>query len=81
LNDVPVLVKASAEVFVDYPVAHADNEVAAALLHREVGMVVALGGGAEHLEEGTSRIRKTVSEYPDHPASKRILPLAAKKKR
>ncbi|MGR9108334.1 MAG: hypothetical protein ACU843_15545 [Gammaproteobacteria bacterium] len=53
---VPVGVKASATVWVNYPQCEADNQLAASLLHQEVGMFVALGGGAKHLKEAVSRL-------------------------
>jgi hypothetical protein len=39
----------------------ADNDAAAALLHPEVGMYVALGGGATHLKEAVSRLESVFS--------------------
>lgn len=68
-------VKASKEIWVDYPVINADNDVAALLLHDEVGMFVALGGRANHLKEAVSRIREAISKHPNHPASKRMAEL------
>lgn len=65
-------VKTSAEVWVDYPVSDADNEVASHLMHDEVGKFVALGGGATHLKEAVSRIEGAVSKYADHPACQRM---------
>ncbi len=81
LNGVPVLIKASTDVSVDYPTSDADNEVAAGLLQQEVGMSVALGGGAKHLKEGTASIEKAIMEHPDHAACKCILPFAVKESR
>lgn len=49
-------VKASANVWVNYPQTEADNEAASTLLHEEVGIYVALGGGAKHLKEAVSRL-------------------------
>jgi hypothetical protein len=49
-------VKASANVWVNYPQSEADNQAASTLLHHEVGMYVALGGGAKHLKEAVSRL-------------------------
>ncbi|MEV0371794.1 hypothetical protein AB0I10_18510 [Streptomyces sp. NPDC050636] len=57
---VPVGAKATAEVWVNYPQSRADNDVAAALLHPEVGKYVALGG-APHLREAVNRLN-SVSE-------------------
>jgi hypothetical protein len=62
------VVGAATDVWVDYPTTQVDNDVAASLMHREVGMIVALGGGTPHLEEGMSRIREASSQHPEHPA-------------
>jgi hypothetical protein len=51
----PFGVKASTDIWVNYPQLAADNEAAATLLHPEVGKYVALGGG-EHLVEAVERI-------------------------
>lgn len=61
-------VRATAEVFVDYPVSEADNAVAAQLMHGDVGMFVALGGGAGHLHEAVGRIEKAAAAHAEHPA-------------
>jgi len=52
----PLTIKAEAPLFVGYPTSAADNDVAAALLHPEVGKWVALGGGADHLVEAVERL-------------------------
>jgi hypothetical protein len=54
-------VKTSIEVWVNYPRTGADNDAAATLLHPEVGMYVALGGGATHLKEAVSRLESVFS--------------------
>lgn len=69
-SGIPSGVKASTNLWVDYPVNDDDNQVASLLLHNEVGMYVALGGDAPHLKEAVSRIEQTISKYPNHPASK-----------
>src|SRR5262249_2237001 len=51
-------VKASTEVWVNYPQSRGDNDAAATLLHPEVGMLVALGGGATHLNVAARRIEE-----------------------
>jgi hypothetical protein len=56
ISGAQVGVKASVNVWVNYPQSEADNDAAAALLHHEVGMYVALGGGAKHLKEAVSRL-------------------------
>ena len=53
---VPCGVTANTEIWVNYPQSPADNEAAALLLHRQVGMYVALGGGADHLHEAVARL-------------------------
>ena len=52
---VPVGAKATAEVWVNYPQSRTDNDIAASLLHPEVGKYVALGG-APHLREAVNRL-------------------------
>jgi len=54
-------VKASTEVWVNFPQSDADNNAAATLMHAEVGMYVALGGGATHLKEAVSRLEEVFS--------------------
>ena len=49
-------VEASCPVYVDFPASDADNAAASLLLDPEVGLWVALGGGADHLSEATTRI-------------------------
>ncbi len=53
---VPCGVQTSTDVWVDFPQSEADNQAAALLLHPEVGMYVALGGGADHLHEAVARL-------------------------
>jgi hypothetical protein len=48
--------EASSPVYVDFPASDADNAAASLLLDPEVGLWVALGGGADHLPEATTRI-------------------------
>ena len=49
-------VEGSSQVYVDFPASDADNAAASLLLDPEVGLWVALGGGADHLPEATARI-------------------------
>jgi hypothetical protein len=56
----PFGVRASTDVWVNYPRADEDNEAAAALLHPDVGKYVALGGG-EHLFEAIERIQQVAT--------------------
>ena len=72
----PRALKSSAEVFVDYPTSAEDNEVASLLMDPEVGMAVALGGGASHLKRGKSRMEKAISAHPSHAACKCMEPYA-----
>ena len=55
-NGVPVYVRGTGEVFVDYPLTGADNDAACLALHPAVGMWVALDGEADHLTEAVSRV-------------------------
>lgn len=57
----PMTVHGQTPVFVNYPSADTDNDAAAALLHHEVGMWVALGGGAYHLPEAVSRLHRVMA--------------------
>lgn len=61
LSGVPFGVKARTDVWVNFPQSNTDNEAASTLLHPEVGMYVALGGGAYHLTEAVSRLNKVFS--------------------
>ena len=56
----PMTVRGETPVFVNYPTGDTDNAAAASLLHAEVGMWVALGGGAYHLPEAVTRLRATM---------------------
>ncbi|MBA3766026.1 MAG: hypothetical protein H0W99_03365 [Acidobacteria bacterium] len=53
---VPFGVRATTDVWVNFPQSNTDNEAAATLLHPEVGKYVALGGGATHLTEAVDRL-------------------------
>lgn len=57
-------------VWVDYPVTEKDNDIAAAMMDKEVGMFVALGGDAYHLTEGVARIESVMKIDPKHPVAK-----------
>lgn len=70
---IPYGVKASTDIWVDYPVSDAGNEVASMLLHEEVGTFVTLGSGARHLKEAVSRIEEAISKHPEHPGCKCML--------
>jgi hypothetical protein len=51
-------VRSAVEAWVNYPQLAADNQAAATLRHPEVGMYVALGGGATHLTEAVARLER-----------------------
>lgn len=53
---VPVYVRGTTQLFVDYPMTDADNEAAALAMHPQVGMWVALDGKATHLTEAVKRV-------------------------
>jgi hypothetical protein len=53
------------DVWVNYPQSTGDNDAAATLLHPEVGMYVALGGGATHLTDAVSRIEAVLLSKAD----------------
>ena len=57
VSGTPLTIKGETSVFVGYPTSDTDNELAATLLHPEVGKWVALGGGANHLTEAVDRLR------------------------
>lgn len=56
ISGVPFGVKARTDVWVNFPHSTTDNDVASTLMHPEVGMYVALGGGADHLTDAVSRL-------------------------
>lgn len=71
-DGVPFGVRRSIAVWVNYPQTTVDNEAAASLLHPEVGMYVALGGGAAHLAEAVTRLERVAAlgGEGDQPAPK-----------
>lgn len=60
ITGVPFGVKGRTDVWVNFPQSDADNNAAAMLLHPEVGVYVALGGGS-HLTEAVSRLNEVSS--------------------
>ena len=60
ITGVPFGAKGRTDVWVNFPQSDADNNAAATLLHPEVGVYVALGGG-EHLTEAVSRLNEVSS--------------------
>lgn len=67
-------VRNSIDVWVNYPQTDVDNDAASELLHPEVGMYVALGGGADHLSEAVARIGRVaaIAEAGDRPSPKAL---------
>lgn len=55
-REIPCLVRASVALTVSTPMNAVDDRAAALLLHPQVGVYVALGGGADHLTEAVDRI-------------------------
>jgi hypothetical protein len=61
---VPLGVRATMKVWVKYPQSPVDDEAADLLLDPEVGMYVALGGGASHLRGAVSRLERAMAIQP-----------------
>jgi hypothetical protein len=55
-DGIPCLVRGQASVVVSAPLTALDDDAASTLLHPQVGMFVALGGGAMHLTEAVERL-------------------------
>lgn len=69
----PVGVRARTDVWVNFPLATADNDAAAVLLDPQVGMYVALGGGATHLTDAVARLEQVFGMAEgDQPAPKAL---------
>ena len=77
-GDVDFAVSSSVEIWVDYPVTRADNEVARLMLTREVGRFVALGGSLREAA-GAKTVEKVISGYKSHPAVGSLQKLAGHK--
>jgi hypothetical protein len=77
---IPFGVRAMADVWVDYPVTDADNEVAAAMMHPDVGAMVAMGGKAHHMPEVGGRVTAVLDQHPEHPVCKALAKLMAHRK-
>lgn len=71
---IPYGVRATTEIWVNYPQSTADNEAAALLLDPAVGMYVALGGGALHLTDAVARIEQVhrMRDRTDQPAPRAL---------
>jgi hypothetical protein len=72
---VPVAASATHDVFVRYPVAQAENDVAALLLDPEVGMAIA-SKRAWVFERAVKRIKEAAAVSRSHPANKAMARLA-----
>jgi hypothetical protein len=72
VGGVPFGVRATVPVWVNYPQSDADNEAASILLDPQVGMYVALGGGADHLTEAVDRLNRLASPGADRPEPKAL---------
>lgn len=59
--------RASTHVWVDFPVTHDENDVAALMLDEDVGKFVARGGGARY-PKGFERAKRVLERYEKHPA-------------
>ncbi len=69
----PFGVLASTDLWVNYPQLPVDNDAASLLHHPQVGMYVALGGGAPHLTEAITRLeRVSALAEGDQPAPKAL---------
>jgi hypothetical protein len=76
VGGVPVAASADQDVFVDYPVSDADNEVAALMLDPEVGLAVA-AGNLSALPGAAERVAKAEKAAEGHPAVAAVARLVA----
>lgn len=67
VDGLPLGVRGSVDVWVDYPMTADDNAVAALMLNDEVGKLVALGGGRRN-KLGHQRVAEVLKKHADHPA-------------
>lgn len=72
VGGVPVGVRGEIDVWVDYPVSDADNALAAAMMHHEVGAMIAMGGKTHQIQAAGARLEKAVAGHPEHPVVKAI---------
>ena len=63
----PVAAEGETDVFVEYPVSEQDNEVAALMLHPEVGRAICTGD-VTGLAAGGERVRSVLERAGSHPA-------------
>ena len=66
--------RGSTHVWVDFPVTHDENEVAALMLDPEVGKHIARGGGGRY-PKGFERAQKVLERYEKHPACRTLADL------
>ena len=67
LAGAPIAAAGETDVFVEYPVSEVDNEVAALMLHPEVGRAVC-AGDVTGLAAGAERVRSVLERAGEHPA-------------
>lgn len=67
LAGAPIAAAGETDVFVEYPVSDEDNEVAALMLHPEVGKAVC-AGDVTGFGEGGDRVRSVLDRAGAHPA-------------
>lgn len=71
LDGVPVAASGGRHIFVSYPTSDEGNEVAAQLLHPDVGKAVAVGN-AEPFERAAERISRAQEIASEHPANQTL---------
>ena len=67
VDGLPLGVRSNVDVWVDYPMTEDDNEVAALMLTKEVGQLVALGDERRH-KLGGKRVAEVLKKHAKHPA-------------
>jgi hypothetical protein len=68
-NGLHACVHATRSLWVDYPVTSAENDVAALMLHDDVGRYVAFHG-RKPIKEAIRRIEKVMTDHKSHPVCK-----------
>ena len=63
----PVAAEGETDVFVEYPVSEEDNEVAALMLHPEIGRAIC-AGDMTGPAAGGERVRSVLARAGSHPA-------------
>jgi hypothetical protein len=72
-NGLPVGVRGSTEVWVNYPTTDAANADAALVMDPEVGKWVALGGGAYHLKGAVERLQALTTAAEERSGDSEVL--------